>query len=370
LKMQAVTFTIEEKPDPNIDDIRWDTNIYTLVIEVTDNMNGQLEIENVSVTSENGRNDLVFRNVHEDLITKKEVFLDNDFSINIDNKSVEKGDILTYTISYTNYTGKKGDVTITDTIPEYTTYVDGSADNGGVYTNGVLTWNLTDIAPDTTVTVTFDVKVTDTGVTAENKATVLEGTNSYETNIVSNPVKEDTVIKDVFLANEPTVSIDGETVNKDDILLYKITYINSDDFAADVTITDTIPEYTTYVDGSADNGGVYKDGKLIWNINLAAGESKTVTFKVKVVDTNIIVVNQASALEGNSKLDTNIVKNPVESEPKTSSDSDSNPKPTPNPVPVSPQTGDNSNIHLWFVLLFIGGSSIIGVTVYRIRRKE
>ncbi len=31
-----------------------------------------------------------------------------------------------------------------------------------------------------------------------------------------------------------------------------------------VEIKDKIPEYTTYVDGSASDGGVYKDGEITW----------------------------------------------------------------------------------------------------------
>lgn len=36
---------------------------------------------------------------------------------------------------------------------------------------------------------------------------------------------------------------------------------------------------------------------------------------------------------------------------------------------TSPQTGDNSNLALWFAILFISCGSVIGVTVYSRRRK-
>lgn len=38
--------------------------------------------------------------------------------------------------------------------------------------------------------------------------------------------------------------------------------------------------------------------------------------------------------------------------------------------PESPQTGDNSNIYLWFVLLFVSGGGFIVTTVYRSRKEE
>ncbi len=44
---------------------------------------------------------------------------------------------------------------------------------------------------------------------------------------------------------------------------------------------------------------------------------------------------------------------------------------TPVPeYPDSPQTGDNSNLHLWFALLFVSGGGILGTTLYGRKRKE
>lgn len=52
-------------------------------------------------------------------------------------------------------------------------------------------------------------------------------------------------------------SIDGNKVTAGQVLTYSVTYTNTTNTARDVTITDVIPEHTTYVDNSADNGGVY-----------------------------------------------------------------------------------------------------------------
>ncbi len=44
---------------------------------------------------------------------------------------------------------------------------------------------------------------------------------------------------------------------------------------------------------------------------------------------------------------------------------------TPVPeYPDSPQTGDNTNLHLWFALLFVSGGGILGTTLYGRKRKE
>lgn len=47
------------------------------------------------------------------------------------------------------------------------------------------------------------------------------------------------------------------------------------------------------------------------------------------------------------------------------------PEPTPNPeYPDSPQTGDTTNLHLWFALLFVSGGGIFGTTLYGRKKKE
>ena len=42
----------------------------------------------------------------------------------------------------------------------------------------------------------------------------------------------------------------------------------------------------------------------------------------------------------------------------------------PNTGTESPKTGDNSNMILWIPLLFISGGAVIGITVYRKKKKE
>ena len=307
------------------------------MIKVRDDGEGQLFVDDIDISSLLGRNDLVFRNVHEDLITKKEVFQKQAPTVSIDGKTVEKGDVLTYALTYKNYTGAAVDVTITDTIPAYSTYVEGSADNGGVFESGKLTWNLTDIAPDTSVTVHFDVQVTGEGE-LKNQATVLEGNNTYTTNETSNPVEEDEVKKEVVREKAPSVSVDGKTVKVGDVLVYKISYTNADDLLADVVITDTIPQHTSYVAGSADNGGVFESGKLTWNLKIAGGDTVTVTFRVVVTDGGVSVENQAVAREGSNEVQTNKVTTEVE-------------KPS-----VTPETGDNSPIGFVVVMLVLSGA--------------
>ena len=282
---------------------------------------------------------------------EKDVFSEDDITTSIDGNRVYAGDTLVYTIDYTNASKEPVSVKITDNIPEHTAYVVGSADNGGVYADGKITWEIAEVEPWSTITVAFKVTV-DANVGAEtitNEANVVEGENSYTTNEVTNYTVEDEVEKKVYSAEDTTINIDGKKVYAGDTLVYTISYKNTAAEEATVTITDTIPQYTTYVDGSADNDGTYADGKLTWNLEVAAGETVTVTFKVTVNDVeSVTITNKADIVEGKNSYTTNEVTNPVtkEDEPVT-------PPTTPSTdTPSTPKTGDDMAVGTWSALMF------------------
>lgn len=116
---------------------------------------------------------------------KKEVFKSGT-TTNIDGVRVKPDQKLTYAITYNNTTGEDRDVTITDKIPAHTTFV--SADNGGKYAGGKVTWTKK-VANGETFKVTFTVKVDKDvdGATLENTARVDDGVNDSNTNTVKNP---------------------------------------------------------------------------------------------------------------------------------------------------------------------------------------
>ena len=113
-------------------------------------------------------------------------------------------------------------------------------------------------------------------------------------------------------------SIDGQETNANDTLTYTVTYTNTTDSARDVTITDNVPEHTTYVENSADNGGTLTGKTLTWTKNVASGETFKVTFQVKV-DADVKgqrIDNTAHVDDGLAAADTNTTKNPTPT-PKT-----------------------------------------------------
>ena len=128
---------------------------------------------------------------------------------------------------------------------------------------------------------------------------------------------------------------------------------------------------------SADNGGVYVDGVITWDLEVEAGETVTVSFKVTVdaideATEDATIANKATIIEGSNTYITNEVTNPIEKveselepqpepEPEPEFKPELKPEPEPEtkpePKPESPKTGDASNPFLWFALMFVSGGT-------------
>ncbi|MEB3011887.1 Ig-like domain-containing protein, partial [Parvimonas sp. D2] len=291
----------------------------TFKVKVKDNVNGEKILNKANVVD--GNNSYDTNETTNPTPTKpvKDVFAPSDNKTSIDGKEVKAGQELLYKVTYKNTTGKEQDVTITDKIPEHTTYVENSADNNGVFKDGTITWTKEKVANGETFEVTFKVKVKDnvSGEKILNKANVVDGNNNFDTNETTNPTSTKPV-KDVFAPSDNKTSIDGNEVKAGQELLYKVTYKNTTGKEQTVTITDKIPEHTTYVENSADNNGVFKDGTITWTKEkVADGETFEVTFKVKV-DDNVSgekILNKANVVDGNNKFDTNETTNPTATKP-------------------------------------------------------
>jgi uncharacterized repeat protein (TIGR01451 family) len=91
--------------------------------------------------------------------------------------TVASGSNLTYTITYGN-SGNAGanNVVIRDSVPAGTTFV--SATNGGIFSDGVVSWNIGTVPAGTTgQTVSFTVQVTATSGTVTNSNYTIEATS-------------------------------------------------------------------------------------------------------------------------------------------------------------------------------------------------
>lgn len=217
-----------------------------------------------------------------------------------------------------------------------------------------------------TVRVAFQVTVAANVDATEitNTATVADGKNNYDTNKVTNYTVEDEVKKDVFAVADTKTSIDGKNVKAGDELLYTISYKNCAKEKATVVITDAISQHTTYVEGSADHSGVYKEGILTWNLDVEAGETIVVSFKVKVNDDeSATITNKAEIKEGKNSYITNEVTSKLVKETETitppSQETETVTPPsretetvTPPSTPNAPKTGDTASTAMWSTLTF------------------
>ena len=102
----------------------------------------------------------------------------------------------------------------------------------------------------------------------------------------------------------------GETIT----YVIKITNKGNEDTNGIRTI-DSIPDGTEIIEESISKGGILSDdGKVVWKNDIKAGETVTVSFKVKVIAETINLINNVAKVNGEETPET---KNPVITANKT-----------------------------------------------------
>ena len=235
---------------------------------------------------------------------------------------VLEGEKVTYTITVTN-TGDLGkNVIVQDTIPEGATFVEGSiaivendTPKEGTFTESMLEEGIeVNVGAQNVTTITFQVTVNDLpdGTykdTIRNIATV-DGKNTNEETV---EVKK----AHVRIGKTSDPASESQVVAGQEIR-YIIVLENKEGTApSTLVVKDNIPEGTTFVEGSilvndADLGNTLED--LTTNgitVDIPAGETRTVEFKVKVndLDNGYIIRNKANITnpETQESKDTNEV---------------------------------------------------------------
>jgi uncharacterized repeat protein (TIGR01451 family) len=211
--------------------------------------------------------------------------------------AVTDGDTITYTMSYANGGNVAADVTITDEVPDGTTYVAGSA-GSGTLAGGELSWDVTIPAGGSgsvSFSVTVDAGLTDP-FTIRNVALLHEGEEETPTNETEHPVAHVDIRK----------AVDKAAANYGDELLYTLTVTNPSAAAlTDVVVSDAVPAGTTFL--SASDGGTCDDPctTVTWPaVDLEAGASFERTFVV-VIDTPAAAPD--GAIDGTEILNTGAV---------------------------------------------------------------
>ena len=285
-----------------------------VLLEVTDNNDGKLTSK---VTYRDGTEDgkIVFHNTRDKVKTIGAVA---EPSVDIDGQLLSVGDSYVYTINWVNTEADAkdnlvpADVTVTDKLPTGVVFeaFEGENADKGTANGQSLTWSLGEQPAGSHGSVRVRVKITEDAVkdsqgavgTINNTATVTVGNKSYTgttTNYVPKKSESD--------AQDST----GSGVKLGDELTYTIGYKNTENAPATVTITDTVPAGTKFVEFAGDHKDAASkdgDGNLTWTLaDVPTGEEGTVQFKVRVTEdafksagTSGDISNQASVKVGNN----------------------------------------------------------------------
>ena len=285
-----------------------------VLLEVTDNNDGTLTSK---VTYRNGTENgkIVFHNTRDKVKTIGTVAKPD---VDIDGQLLSVGDSYVYTINWANTEVDKNgnlveaDVTVTDELPTGVVLkaFEGENADKGTSSGQLLTWNLGEQPAGSHGSVRVRVKITEDAVrdvrgavgTVNNTATVTVDNRSYTgttTNYVPKKSESD--------AQDST----GSGVALGDELTYTIGYKNTEGAPATVTVSDTVPAGTEFVEFAGDHKDAAakdKDGNLTWTLtDVPAGEEGTVQFKVRVTEgafksggASGDISNQASVTVGNN----------------------------------------------------------------------
>lgn len=220
----------------------------------------------------------------------------------LENRDAKVGETIRYTITAKNTTEVDGTTVIKDSIPDGTSFVDGTITEKGNFDkeNGTITWNNVVVPAKGEVSVSFDVVVNEKTTEGEvvksvsNTATI----GNTPTEEVETKVANITTVK-----TSEGIHADGTPVTEENPLheLDKITYTliatNIGNGKGTVKISDTVPEGTTLVADSIKIGNdTYTEKELNEGIDvtLEAGEKKSITFIVTInpfKDEKIVVRN-------------------------------------------------------------------------------
>ena len=224
-------------------------------------------------------------------------------SKSVDKSSAKLGDTLTYSITLTNSGNIAGYADVEDILSENVTYDNISGikvTNGGeeyiaIYVDGKISVSKIKVEPGIETVVTFKVTVNSDAQVTKNKAKITVDEKDNETN------ETITTIISKSVENVSGNDIAGQNVKVNDTLVYNITVNNiGNKEAKSVVIKDAVPQGTTFV--TATNGITPNvNNELIWNVEVPANDTLTVTFRVTVNDlNNNEQIKNTAIVDGNS----------------------------------------------------------------------
>ena len=205
----------------------------------------------------------------------------------LENRDAKVGETIRYTITAKNTTEVDGTTVIKDSIPDGTSFVDGTITEKGNFDkeNGTITWNNVVVPAKGEASVSFDVVVNEKTTAGE----VVKSVSNTAT--IGNTPTEEVETKVANITG--TKSVDKTEAKVGETLTYTITLTNNGNGDGKVTVTDRVPEGTTIKD-SEINGYDSKTNIMTWkDVEVKAGKSVELTFEVIVNDNTSIIKNKA-----------------------------------------------------------------------------
>ncbi len=264
-------------------------------------------------------------------IFKTDAYQDRD-----DDGSISAGDLIEYTFFiYNEGQVAANHVSLTDTIPAHSQLVEGSiATSQGdiISTSPRLQINLGLLMPADTVTVSFQVRVTSTVDSLANQGFI----SSDET--IPQPSDDPETLKryDKTITKAPSFIKDTDVLKRDrfvdadengnlsagDTISYIISLKNSGTgFAHQVVFSDSIPQHTSYIDGSASSStGTIISTSPVLRIDIgtiAPNESETITLSY-----GVLVNTAVDKIENQGWLDSDETQPHPTDDPDTEKEND------------------------------------------------
>lgn len=336
------------------------TKTYDVTVKVSDDAQDKTVKNSAVARCKDTNMASVESNTVENYVLKapeKEVSLYKDETQeNIDTMVINDSELLTYRIHYKNPAPFDRSITITDKLPTTVTMAtlkdvekvqNGEAldsdstdpspvyavDNGGAYDENTrtVTWTLT-VPANESGTVSFHVISNQSAKGQIIKNTATLKVNSPDESNENNPTDESNEVVNPILNNPVKRSyrnddedITEKVIRDGEVIRYDITVTNPAEAAKDFKITDIIPDGTriAYVEEDTDNlledgiagsafrisdSGAYdaESRMITWELNIAAGGKKTVSFYVVVLKTaqNETVTNKAKTYVDKAEIET------------------------------------------------------------------
>ncbi|WP_179190498.1 isopeptide-forming domain-containing fimbrial protein [Candidatus Enterococcus mansonii] len=258
-------------------------------------------------------------------------------SVDKHDKVVKVGDIIEYKLIVENTVKEPSiiyNVKVTDTIPKGLIYQDNTLKvNGEVPTNGskvegnsllVIIGEVTEKTEP--IVITFDVKVTETALAiTKNKAMALGETLEDPTNPDSNKIPQTPTSNEVLVHKQPDPIIKKEVIDptngnvfNGDEILYQISIANGtkenkalNGDLLNAKVTDDLDPNLEYVADSTTVGGTKISDTGVWtkgrnfsytfNEAIPAGETRIITFKVRVSEDAKGKINNTATVIGEDK---------------------------------------------------------------------